>query len=295
MIKIYIRGITNEAIIVFINGSAVFILCMMWRERMEKTIRYYENYNEDIRLERDNAHRVEFITTTHILDNMIDKNSAILDVGAGTGKYSFYYADKGHTVMAVDLSPKNVQIMKEKLSKSNSNKKINILSGNVLSLDHLEDESYDAVLCMGPLYHLDSHNERLKCIENCMKKLKKNGILAIAYINKFAVCLSEIRRDKSILFGDRIENILNNGAQFGDSRDVFYFLSPIEIENIMSSFNINKLCNAATDGLAYMMGNILNNFTEDEFKAWINFHISTCMEESLLGSSLHGLYVCSKK
>lgn len=65
---------------------------------MNTIIDYYENYDENSRLNRDNTHRTEFITTTYILDNLINKKSKIIDIGAGTGNYSFYYAKKRHKI-----------------------------------------------------------------------------------------------------------------------------------------------------------------------------------------------------
>jgi ubiquinone/menaquinone biosynthesis C-methylase UbiE len=62
---------------------------------MHKLYDYYENYCEDNRLIRDNSHKVEFITTISLLDKIIRPNSKILDVGAGTGRYSFYFGEKG--------------------------------------------------------------------------------------------------------------------------------------------------------------------------------------------------------
>jgi 2-polyprenyl-3-methyl-5-hydroxy-6-metoxy-1,4-benzoquinol methylase len=60
---------------------------------MDIIVRHYENeYTENTRLDRDNAHRTEFLTTVHLLDRYISPGSRVLDVGAATGKYSFYFA-----------------------------------------------------------------------------------------------------------------------------------------------------------------------------------------------------------
>ncbi len=261
---------------------------------MNNTIEYYDNYDENTRLERDNVHKTEFITTTYILDNIIEKDSKILDLGAGTGSYSIYYGEKGHSVTAIDLSPKNVGIMSDKIQKLNLQDKIEAKVGDVRRIDFLENESYDVVLCMGPLYHLNTQEERLYCIENSLKKLKKNGVLAIAYINKFAVCISEIQKNKEKLKGNNLDSILLNGLVYGDARDLFYFTSPKEIEYTMERFKVNRLENIGTDGIGFMIPEIVNSFSDEEYDLWINHHLKTCKVSSINGLSLHGLYICKK-
>lgn len=81
---------------------------------MNRIVEYYETYDEEGRLSKDKAYKLEFITTAHFLEKNIGKDDRILDVGAGTGEYSLYFAEKGCQVTALDLSPKHVKIIKEK-------------------------------------------------------------------------------------------------------------------------------------------------------------------------------------
>ncbi|MGE5630200.1 MAG: class I SAM-dependent methyltransferase [Caulobacteraceae bacterium] len=78
---------------------------------MDKLFSHYENYSEDTRLAKDKTHKVEFITTIHVLDKFINSKSRILDVGAGTGRYSVYFAEKGHSVYALEYVPYNLSII----------------------------------------------------------------------------------------------------------------------------------------------------------------------------------------
>lgn len=77
---------------------------------------YYNDYDEDNRLIKDNSHSIEFITTTKYLDKYISKGDKVLEVGAGTGRYSFYFAENGCDVTALELSEKHIDIMKNKLT-----------------------------------------------------------------------------------------------------------------------------------------------------------------------------------
>ena len=80
----------------------------------EQIKNYYKNYDEDGRLFRDNAHQVEYLTTIRYFDRIFKPGSRILDACAGTGRYSFYLAEKGHFVTACDLVEHNVNIIKSK-------------------------------------------------------------------------------------------------------------------------------------------------------------------------------------
>ena len=64
-------------------------------------INYYDNYNEDEREKKDKSHSVEFLTTKKYIENNLKEGDRILEVGAGTGAYSIYYASKGYRVDAV--------------------------------------------------------------------------------------------------------------------------------------------------------------------------------------------------
>lgn len=100
---------------------------------MEGIINYYNNYDEDGRITSSNSRKVEFLLTTNILDRYIENKDRILEVGAGIGVYSFYYADKGNEVVATDLTPKNVEIINEKLL--TIDKKINLSAEVVNATD----------------------------------------------------------------------------------------------------------------------------------------------------------------
>jgi len=125
----------------------------IWKERMamEKIIKYYDDYDEDIRMFRDKSRLVEYLTTIHYFDRLFMPGSRILDVCAGTGKYAFYLADKGHLVTACDLVERHVDIIK---SKPNAYKLIDISVCNALDLSQFDENSFDVVLCMGAFISL---------------------------------------------------------------------------------------------------------------------------------------------
>lgn len=256
--------------------------------------KYYEGYDEDSRLIKDNSHKVEFITTTHVLDEKIKVGSKILDVGAGTGRYSFYYLNKGNKITALDIVQKNVEIIREK-SKAIKSENLEIDLGDVRDLSQFKSNTFDVVLCLGPMYHLSKEEDQIKCIDECLRVLKPDGILAIAYINRYAQYVIHISRDKDYINDKLLRNIVDFGIEYEDDRDYFYFSTYDEIEGIMAEFKVKRLDHIGTDGIVHMMRDNINSLDESEFNKWLDYHFKTFRNPSLIGYSLHNLYVCKKK
>ncbi len=250
-------------------------------------IKYYETeYNEDGRLQKDKAHSIEFLTTVRYFEKLFPEGATILDACAGTGVYSFYLAEKGYKVTAGDIVPYNVSLIEKKQTK----KKLldNVYTGNVLDLSMFDDESFDIVLCMGALYHLHDKAERVKTVRECLRVLKNGGILAVAYINRYAAILYNCE--------ERLANIdeLLEYSKIG-TKNTFYGTTPKEINEIMTDADIETIYNIGTDGICYTIRSKINDSDDITFKKWLEYHYATCEDQNILGYSLHGLYFGRKR
>ena len=143
-------------------------------------VQSYENYREEERLTTNNARKIEFLTTTRILDEYIKASESILDCAAGTGAYAFYFADKGNQVTAADITPRHVDIMNDVLRDKDYEMKTAVLDATDMSM--FSDESFDVVLNMGPMYHITDDVAREKCFHESLRVLKTGGLLVTAYI-----------------------------------------------------------------------------------------------------------------
>ena len=76
--------------------------------------------------------------------------------------------------------------------------------GDVRDLSEFRDESFDVVLCLGPLYHIGELTQRKKCISECLRVLRRGGILAAAYISKFFVFAHMVSRESDYLCDERV-------------------------------------------------------------------------------------------
>ena len=97
-------------------------------ERINKT---YDFFNEDARLNRSKAARVEFLTTTRYIEQYLMPGAKILDVGAGAGEYSLYFARRGYQVSALELADNNIRAFREKLRPEDG---IDLVQGNAVNL-----------------------------------------------------------------------------------------------------------------------------------------------------------------
>ena len=110
----------------------------------ENLIKYYNKFNEEKRLNSKHG-QVEFLTAIKYINEYIKDNDKIIDIGAGTGKYSKYFYDKGYDVTAVELVKHNLRQIEKK--------NIKCFLGNATNLKKIKDNSYDITLLFGPLYH----------------------------------------------------------------------------------------------------------------------------------------------
>ena len=98
--------------------------------KTSQIINHYSNYDEDARLEYRHG-RVEFLTTMRYIEKYLQQkpNAYVLEVGAGTGRYSRTIADMGYKVEAVELVPHNIAIFAKQITATQN---INVIQGNAL-------------------------------------------------------------------------------------------------------------------------------------------------------------------
>jgi 2-polyprenyl-3-methyl-5-hydroxy-6-metoxy-1,4-benzoquinol methylase len=266
---------------------------------MSAILNYYEKYNEDGRITSSKARKIEFIVTTYIMDKHIKPQHRILELGAGTGVYSFYYAAKGNEVVATDITPKHVGIIKSKLAEQTDSLNMIVDEVDATDLNRYKSEGFDVVTCFGPMYHLIDGEDRKKCVIESLRVLKQGGYLAIAYVNKNFIPYNILLQDKTFLSKAFIDKILNTGVIKDGEKECFwtdaFFTTPEEMESLIKEFNVEIVDHAGTDGISQLFRSNIDELNEEEYTAWIHYSLSSCRDRSLLGISNHGLLVCRKK
>jgi ubiquinone/menaquinone biosynthesis C-methylase UbiE len=246
---------------------------------------YYTNDNEDGRLNKDNVHKIEYRTTIHFLLKHLPNGSTVLDCCAGTGVYAFPLAEKGYKLTAGDLVQKHLNIMNDSPKRDLLQ---DVYKGNVLDMSRFADESFDAVICLGALYHLHSEKSREKCIDECMRITKKGGVFIFAYINRNAVFINHYKQYPFRV--EENENIMKTG-----NNGIFYGMDFGEVDKLTKRNDLEKITDIGTDGLIYPLYYELNSLTEGQFENYMKYHLATCEQPSIIGHSMHGLWIGRKK
>ncbi len=129
----------------------------------------YRRFDASTRLTKSKAAGVEFFTNVKYIEKYLMPGAKILDIGAGVGEYSLYFARRGYEVSALELADSNIEAFRKKLTPEDT---INLAQGNALDLSRYQDSSFDIVLLFGPLYHLHSEADRLRCIREAKRVCK---------------------------------------------------------------------------------------------------------------------------
>ena len=253
---------------------------------------YKDAYKEDDRLIKDKMHHIEFITTTHYIDKYLKVGDRILEVGAGTGAYSLFYANKGYQVDALELVQSNIDVLKSNI-KENMN--IKAIQGNAIDLSMYEDNTFDITLVLGPLYHLFKKREEELAIKEAIRVTKPSGKIFIAFILFDLSMLCWGFQEKGIYDNYGVDKEVSLDFKPNNSEDkIFNMRYFSEVKELMNRFNVKKLAYVATDGISKVMKNDINNMTDDEYKMFVNYHLSICEREDLIGYSGHILSIVEK-
>lgn len=139
----------------------------------------------------------------------------ILDIGAGAGEYSLYFARKGYEVSALELADANIAAFKKKLTPED---KIDLVQGNALDLSRYADKSFDIVLLFGPLYHLKNDADKQKCISEAKRVCKDGGKIFFAFISNDFIFLTEFGYDVNYFSNGDYPELPHRAAQRGRGR-----------------------------------------------------------------------------
>jgi len=82
-------------------------------KRIEILRSFYDDIDEDRRLNRSRQGQLEYITTMNYIHRYAKAGAKILEIGAGTGRYSIALAKEGYNVTAVELVESNLEVLKK--------------------------------------------------------------------------------------------------------------------------------------------------------------------------------------
>lgn len=262
-------------------------------DRDQYLIEFYNNYDEDSRLAPRHG-SVEFLTTMHYIEKYLKPGYRVLEVGAGTGRYSHALACQGYEVDAVELVEHNIEIFRRN---TRPGEKISILQGNAMDLSAFPDEGYDIVLLLGPLYHLYRMEDKRQALSEAVRVTKKGGVVFAAYVISDGCLLDEGFQRGNINVAGYIENGLLDGRTFSaksEPKDLFELVRKENIDELMNVFPVTRLHYVAADGCALFMREAVDGMDEETFELYLRYHLATCEREDMWGITSHAVDVFRK-
>jgi len=256
-------------------------------------IDFYNNYDEDSRLELKHG-TVEFLTTMRYIEKYLKSGDRVLEIGAGTGRYSHALARQGYNVDAVELVEHNIEIFRKNTL---ANENISVVQGNALDLSAFPDNQYDITLLLGPLYHLYSKEDKQQAIREAIRVTKHGGVIFAAYVISDGCLLDEGFKRSNINVAEYIKNGLLDPETFAAKskpKDLFELVRKEDIDSLMTAFTTTRLHYVATDGCALFMREAINSMDNETFQLYLKYHFSTCEREDLLGVTSHAVDIFRK-
>ncbi len=217
----------------------------------------------------------------------------ILEVGAGTGRYSIALAKEGYDVTSVELVKSNLNVLKKN---SKGIKNLKAFQGDALDLSRFEGNSFDMVLVLGPLYHLYSNKDQNRAIDEALRVCKEKGIAMFAFIpvhNFVYGCGMDGRWSV-------VETIKENFTDDFKPRQFpeqgFTGFEIADFKKLFKNKPFKPLHIVSTDGLMDLEEDRKNFcMSDEEFEFFKKYHLATCENESMHGLAFHLLYIGRKR
>lgn len=259
--------------------------------RTEMISRFYTEYDEETRLDRTRRGQLEFFVTMDYIRRFAKADSKILEIGAGTGRYSIALAKEGLDVTSVELVENNLSILKKN---SAGLENIKAFQGDALDLSRFEDESFDVTLVFGPMYHLYEAADVDKAIDEAIRVTKKNGVILFAFISVFAIMSA------NYLYGNwaagEEENFTKDKKIRHFEEQLFTGYDITEFEALFKEKDVEHITTAGVDWvLEAIQPRSDFSFSDEDFEKFKRWYLAFAENREMLGATNHLLYICRRK
>ena len=256
---------------------------------------FYDAEDEDSRLEH---HQLEYDVTWRYLTRYLPPSGSILEIGAATGRYTAELCRLGYTVTAVDLSAPLLEQCQQRLTEEGMLEQARFVVADARDLHAVPHAAFDAVLLMGPLYHLVHEGDRQEAVRQAVDRLASGGLLFSAFLSRLGIFGDLMKRTPEWI--ERREEVLSfvGGGRRPDEapRGGFrgYFARVSEIRALHEVQGIETVALAGIEPAISADDDSYNSLEASQRNLWLDLLFDVSTEETIVGASRHLLYVGRK-
>jgi SAM-dependent methyltransferase len=251
---------------------------------------------EHSRLER---HQLEHDLTWRYLNQHLPPHGKILEIGAATGVYTLELAKRGYVITAVDLSEVLLEKCRKSITDEGLERQVRFFLADARNLGKVNRNDFDAVLLMGPLYHLVVETDRKIALTEAYDRLHEGGIIFSSFISRFGI-MGDLLKNIPDWIDDQSEvrSIVEQGKDPDDyPRGGFrgYFAKPSEIAPLHQEIGFDTLVLAGVEPAISADDESYNKLQGTQREQWLDLLFEISTELSILGASRHLLYIGQKR
>ncbi|BAY20596.1 putative methyltransferase [Calothrix sp. NIES-2100] len=246
---------------------------------------------------------LEFTRTQEIISRYLPPAPAVIfDVGGGSGVYAYWLAQQGYEVHLIDAVPLHIEQARQFAQTQPNYPLASLAVGDARQVNRADD-SVDAVLLLGPLYHLIDSKDRIQALREAHRILKSGGLVFAVGISRFASTLDGLL--KGFLddpeFVEIVQQDLIDGQHRNPNNHPAYFTTaflhhPDELKAEIEAAGLDYLSTLAIEGPGWLLQNFSEHWNEPvrrqrllEAIRWLE------TEPSVLGASAHIMAIGRKK
>ncbi len=267
---------------------------------------YYARFGEREWLRLCNAEdgAIEFAITCHTLETLLPGSGRVLDLGGGPGRYTIWLAERGYRVVLADLSPALLEIAKEKIAQSGVASNVeSVTVADARDLSRWPDDSFDAVLSLGPFYHLPEPSDRKSAAAEMVRVLKSQAPAFVALMPRYAllrrtIAIADERRH--LRQPEWLARLMRDGRFDNDVAGRFDYAFGVRPEDVIPFFAefglVSQRLLAAESVSVGLQGSIADLAGTDPaaYAAALAVMIEAASDPAIHGLSNHLLYVGRK-
>ncbi|HVB76738.1 MAG TPA: class I SAM-dependent methyltransferase [Candidatus Nitrosotalea sp.] len=172
---------------------------------------YYQMRGESEWYRLDNPYEGAIEQEIHrrALADLLPVGARVLDLGGGPGRWTIWLLRRGHQVVLADISPTMLAIASRELGAAGL-RADSVVEADARDLSQFSDGEFDAVLALGPFYHLTAAEDRDRAAREAARVLRPGGILVATVMVRYAWALGVLLESGSSRIAD-VRELLATG------------------------------------------------------------------------------------